>query len=140
MYHKTLSAIVVRIARIQLESITNLTENSGPPNVTETHRAAAPTRPKLFQLEINSFQRGISKWIEFCKQFESTVQNNVNLSETDKLHYRRYLGGEAASAIANLQTTEACYVDAIGLLKRRFGDIIRIEQDYLFKLPLTKMS
>lgn len=70
-----------------------------------------------------------------AKEFGSTIHNNHSLATTDKFHYmRRYLRGKAATTIASLQTTEACNDDGSELLKGRFGDIFRIEENNLFKL------
>lgn len=78
--------------------------------MTATEGTAAPTEPKLHHVDINSFRGEITKWIEFWQYFESTIHNNTNLSATDHFHYLlRYLGGVAASAIANSVTTETSH-------------------------------
>ncbi|XP_042147383.1 uncharacterized protein LOC121836532 [Ixodes scapularis] len=100
--------------------------------------------PRLPKLDITIFKGDISHWRTFWEQFDRTIHSNRALSTTDKFQYlRRYLAGDAASAIAGLPTTERCYADAIELLKQRFGDPKRIEQAHpsaLRNLPQIRSS
>ena len=71
----------------------------------------------------------------FWEQFKTSINENSNLTVSDKFHYlRSLLTGSAAAAIAGLQTTEAFYDDAIATLKRRFGNTGLIVQDHICKL------
>ncbi|XP_064459297.1 uncharacterized protein LOC135369713 [Ornithodoros turicata] len=55
--------------------------------------------------------------------------------EIEKFQYlRSLLVGRASAAIEGLQATEACYDDALELLKKRFGDRQQIEHEYLSRL------
>ncbi|XP_037529331.1 uncharacterized protein LOC119406672 [Rhipicephalus sanguineus] len=81
------------------------------------------TGAKLPKLTIAPFSGDVCKWTEFWEQFLQIVHNNVTLTTTEKFHYlRQFLKGDAASAVAGLPTTEACYKDAVDLLQKRFGD------------------
>ncbi|XP_037564630.1 centrosomal protein of 135 kDa-like [Dermacentor silvarum] len=90
---------------------------------------------KLPKLEINAFDGDLCKWNAFWEQFDQIINQNGTLTATDKFNYLRlFLKGDAATAIAGLPTTEACYVDALDMLKRRFGDKKRLEQEYFSRL------
>ncbi|XP_037528988.1 uncharacterized protein LOC119406321 [Rhipicephalus sanguineus] len=93
------------------------------------------TGAKLPKLTIAPFSGDVCKWTEFWEQFLQIVHNNVTLTTTEKFHYlRQFLKGDAASAVAGLPTTEACYKDAVDLLQKRFGDKTRQEQEYFARL------
>lgn len=63
------------------------------------------------------------------------IHRNGSLTATDKFNNLRFfLWGDAASAIVGLPTTEACYKDAIDILKKRFGDRTRLKQEYFSRL------
>ncbi|XP_037508939.1 uncharacterized protein LOC119385602 [Rhipicephalus sanguineus] len=90
---------------------------------------------KLPKLTINPFAGDLCKWSEFWEQFDQVINQNGNLSTSDKFNYLRlFLKEDAAAAIAGLPTTEACYEDALDILKRRFGDKKRLEQEYFSRL------
>ncbi|KAH7954175.1 hypothetical protein HPB49_016117 [Dermacentor silvarum] len=90
---------------------------------------------RLPNLDMPTFKGDIHKWAAFWEQFEQTVLLNNAISTTTKFFYlRHYLAGEAAATIAVLPTSEACYADAVELLKERFGDRKRIVEHHLTAL------
>ncbi|KAM7281479.1 uncharacterized protein ISCGN_006453 [Ixodes scapularis] len=118
-------------------------ENSRRPMVQATATTTPNTHDTVFRmigsrlpkLDITTFRGDVTQWQTFWEQYEGTIHSNRTSSTMDKFHYlRRYLTGETAAAIAGLPTTEACYADAIQLLKQGFGDQKRIEQVHLAAL------
>ncbi|KAK8759233.1 hypothetical protein V5799_003136 [Amblyomma americanum] len=78
-----------------------------------------------------SFYGVFSRWSELWEQFDHMIIRNGDLTLAQKFHYQKlFLKGAAASTIASLPTTEACYVDAVSVLKKRFVDKTRLEQEY----------
>ncbi|XP_037515038.1 uncharacterized protein LOC119391430 [Rhipicephalus sanguineus] len=101
-------------------------------SVASTARASGTKLPKL---TIAPFAGDLCRWNDFWEQFDQMIHRNGSLTATDKFNYLRFfLRGDAASAIVGLPTTEACYKDAIDILKRRFGDKTRLEQEYFSRL------
>uniref|UniRef100_A0A224Z9V1 Tick transposon n=1 Tax=Rhipicephalus zambeziensis TaxID=60191 RepID=A0A224Z9V1_9ACAR len=103
-----------------------------------THAIATPserTGAKLPKLTIAPFSGDVCKWIEFWEQFVQIVHNNATLTTTEMFHYlRQFLKGDAASVVAGLPTTEACYKDAVDMLQKRFGEKTCQEQEYFARL------
>ncbi|XP_049274155.1 uncharacterized protein LOC125759434 [Rhipicephalus sanguineus] len=96
---------------------------------------AGASGTKLPKLTIAPFAGDLCRWNDFWEQFDQMIHRNGSLTATDKFNYLRFfLRGDAASAIVGLPTTEACYKDAIDILKRRFGDKTRLEQEYFSRL------
>ncbi|XP_040065111.1 uncharacterized protein LOC120838993 [Ixodes scapularis] len=124
--------------RYKIEHLEITRRNPVPPAMAPLQGAESITPvsgPRLPKMDITIFKGDISHWRTFCEQFDGTIHSCRALSTTDKFHYlRRYLAGDAASAIAGLPTTERCYADANELLKKRFGDPKRIEQEHLSAL------
>lgn len=91
--------------------------------------------PCLPRLDITIFEGALNEWLPFWEQYEATIHVNQSLTPIQKFHYQwKYLSGYAASAVAGLPTTEACYQDAIDLRKQRFEDRWRIEEQHLHAL------
>lgn len=89
----------------------------------------------LPRLELPVVKGGLSLRLLFWEQYYTTIHTNAALSTVEKHSYlRRYLAGEADSAVEGLPTTEACYNDAVKMVKRRFCDKRRIEQQHLTAL------
>ncbi|KAH7973912.1 hypothetical protein HPB49_006926 [Dermacentor silvarum] len=127
---RMLAEIRCKIAALECADSTAETasQNSSP---TVPH-ANPRIGPRLPNLDMRTFKGDIHKWAAFWEQFEQTVHLNKAISTTTKfLYLRHYLAGEAAAAIAGLPTSEACYADAVELLKERFDDRKRIVQHHL---------
>ncbi|XP_064475618.1 uncharacterized protein LOC135389507 [Ornithodoros turicata] len=101
----------------------------------EASRENRRSGAKLPKLEIPKYNGDLCSWQPFWEQFRDAIHTNRSLPQSEKFHYLRALStGPAAAAIAGLQVTEACYEDALSLLKNRFGDKGRIEKEYLSRL------
>lgn len=125
--------------RYKIEHLEITRRNPVPPTTALLQGASESitpvSGPRLPKMDITIFKSDISHWRTFWEQFDGTIHSCRALSTTDKFHFlRRYLAGDAAWAIAGLPTTERCYADAIELLKQRFGDPKRTEQDHLSAL------
>ncbi|XP_064465287.1 uncharacterized protein LOC135376728 [Ornithodoros turicata] len=137
-----LSALQAHYDRMCSQSNAGRTlEDGDSQNATSRRSELRLKGPKLPVLKMEPFDGDLSKWCTFWEQFEAMIHNNVNLTPSEKFHYLRHLTGSAASAIAGLPTTAACYEDALQLLKTRFGHLSQIRQTHLQKmrrLPFVK--
>ena len=63
------------------------------------------------------------KWKEFWDTFESTIDQNTELSDTEKMHYfNSKLSGEAKNAVAGIMLSDENYSIVTTVLKERFED------------------
>ena len=94
---------------------------------------------RLPKLELQNFNGEIVEWESFWDNFESLIHSNEGLKDVDKFSYLKAAVKEpAASAIRGLALTGPNYLEAITLLKERFGDSQRIisgHMDTLVNLP-----
>lgn len=110
----------------------------------ETVRETGPrSGVRLPKLELPKFNGELCQWQPFWERFQDSI-HNTTLSRVDKFHYlKSSLTGAAAAAITGLQVSEACYNDALAILKSRFGDKKRIEKEHLGllrRLPVIKSA
>ena len=78
---------------------------------------------KLPKITISSYDGSLLKWNEFWSQFETTVHQNVDLTEIQKFTYlKSYLTAEAESAIRGLTLVKENYHTAIANITTRFGN------------------
>ena len=85
-------------------------------------RSHVSAKPKLPKINLKRFNGDIIKFYAFWESFESTIQNNEELSAVDKFNYlHSLLDGAAASSIQGLPLTEDNYENAVEILKDRFG-------------------
>ena len=78
---------------------------------------------RLPELTLNPFDGSYTKWPTFWDTYESAIHINSDLTEIDKFTYlRSLLQGSAKEAIAGLSLTAANYIEAVDILKKRFGD------------------
>ena len=112
--------------------------------------AAPPTRDpdnrvKLPKLTIQPFDGDVTKWTPFWDCYDSAIHQNSSLTGSDKFNYlRSLLKGTAKEAVSGLMLTAANYEEAIGILKKRFGNrqqIISRHMDLLMNVePITSHS
>ena len=82
--------------------------------------------PKLPKLVLQKFNGDITKFRTFWDRFDSSVNENPNISPVDKFNYLQglylqgLLEGPAARVIQGLPLTEANYNVALKLLEERF--------------------
>ncbi|XP_070378077.1 uncharacterized protein [Dermacentor albipictus] len=102
---------------------------------TSTVSTAGVSGATLPKLTTAPFAGDLCRWNDFWEQIDQMIHRNGSLTATDRFNCLRFfLRGDAASAIVGLPTTEACYKDAIDILKKRFGDRTRLEQEYFSRL------
>ena len=107
--------------------------------VTHTRVIEASTsKVKLPQLEPKKFNGDLTKWEAFWSTFNSAIHLNTTLSAVDKFTYlSSLLEGPAMHTIAGLKLSEANYIEAIDILKKRFGNkrlIINRHMDTLLEI------
>ena len=81
------------------------------------------TKVKLPKLSLKGFNGDITQWPTFWDTFQSSIDSNPGLSNIDKFNYlKSLLEGPASEAISGLKLTAPNYVEAIQILKKRFGN------------------
>lgn len=69
---------------------------------------------------LKTFKDDLAYWSTFWNSFESSIHNNPNLTDVDKLNYLvASLDPPASDSISGLKITSVNYV---GLLKKRYGN------------------
>ena len=77
---------------------------------------------KLPKLSLPIFTGNILEWQTFWDSFESSVHHNDSLSDIQRFSYlRSLLQGDAARVIEGFPLTHTNYIQAVELLKERFG-------------------
>ena len=126
---------------------------SGRTEYSEVHESASAvhrsfswsgTRVKLPKLTLKTFSGDLGEWMPFWDSFSSAVDENAQLAPVDKFNYLRgLLTGKAADAIAGLSLTATNYDEALGILRKRYGDPQRIigkHMDALLNLDAVEKS
>ena len=101
--------------------------------------------PKMPIVKIPFFSGDILTWPTFWDSFKAHVHNNPHYSKVTKMTYLLdHMKGEAQGALRNFQITDACYDEAINLLKERFGREQEVKFAHMLELlniqPATKES
>ncbi|XP_045157294.2 uncharacterized protein LOC123523709 [Mercenaria mercenaria] len=87
---------------------------------------------KLPKLTLPIFTGNILEWQTFWDSFESSIHNNESLSDVQKFSYlRSLLSDDAARVIEGFQLTHSNYMQAIELLRERFGQEHKIVNAYM---------
>ena len=90
---------------------------------------------KLPQLEMKKFSGKIHEFQEFWDSFSSAIHENDEMAGVDKLKYLKgFLEEPARSVIGGLPMTDANYVIAVDLLKKRFAKPSVIQHDHINQL------
>ncbi|CAB3989185.1 Hypothetical predicted protein [Paramuricea clavata] len=94
---------------------------------------------RLPKLNLKHFKGDPIKFQAFWDSFETTIHNNEDVSDVNKMSYLvSLLEGPAYSAVAGLSLTSANYKTEVDTLKERFGCeevVISAHMDALLKLP-----
>lgn len=103
------------------------TPRDPPRGVDPVHAAgggtAAGSKARLPKITLPHFKGNPIYWTTFWDSYESAVHLNHALSYVDKFNYlRSLLEGSAYEAIAGLTLSSANYLEAIEILKKRFGN------------------
>ena len=78
---------------------------------------------KLPKLVIKEFDGSVLNWQTFWDQFESTIHSKTNISNVDKFSYlTSFLCKSAYDTISGLAPTNQNYLEAVQLLKNRYGN------------------
>lgn len=109
------------------EAVVAATPSTPPP---------APTpKVRLPKLTIKPFSGNVPAWTTFWDSYKSTIHENAELSDIEKINYlRSLLTHGAAEAIAGLTLTAANYKDAIQILCKRYGNKQQIVNKHMEQL------
>ena len=104
-------------------SLNNRPSSSADSETGHFSVATNPSKIKLPELKISIFDRGVLNWQTFWQQFESAIHLNDTPDNTYKFNYLlQYLCENAKSTCKSLFLTSANYIEAIDLLKQRYGN------------------
>ena len=114
-------------------------EKDGPTvNPQDSATSNGGAKAKLPKLVIKKFYGEAYLWQEFWDSFKSSIDDNKNLSTTDKFNcLRNLLESNAYSTIAGLSLTSANYSTALDLLHKRYGQkqtIVNSHIDSILKI------
>lgn len=101
--------------------------------------SSSGAKAKLPKLQLPHFKGEVTRWSSFWDSFESSVHNNIEISEIDKFNYlKSLLEGEALRAVQGLPLTSANYESAVTILKDRYGRpqlVITAHMEEILKIP-----
>ena len=100
-------------------------QRTGPTEARHPTTATTPNadRVELPKINLPHFRGNLMRWTAFWDSFDSAIHSNDQLSEIEKFNYLRLLlEGAAYDAIAGLALSAANYVEAVEILKKRFGN------------------
>ncbi|KOC71287.1 hypothetical protein WH47_02371 [Habropoda laboriosa] len=94
---------------------------------------------KLPKIDLPRFNGRLEQWLAFKAQFSSLIDNQVTLTNTQKLHYlKAALSGEAAETIDSLDIIKENYVHAWDLLNQNYASkrfIVWCHGELLLEVP-----
>ena len=110
-------------------------ERSGSREGTSEHSVCHVKLPKL---SIKKFGGDLTKWTTFWDAFDAAIHSNPLLTNIERFNYlNNLLESTAADAVAGLSLTDANYIEAVAILKKRFGNvqlIVNRHMDALLRL------
>lgn len=100
---------------------------------------------KLPKIELPHFSGEYKHWTDFINGFNTYIDADDNLKPLEKFNYLRKClkGGNAESMLASLELTDANYVEALTLLKKRYDNERLIYQAHIreiSEIPATGKS
>ena len=134
----------VNLSTTQVNSSTTQVSSSPIPTVsTASSQVVTPTFSnhvsRLPKLQLPTFSGNPLEWLTFWDSFNVAVNSNPNLEGIQKFNYlRAQLTGDAARVIAGFPLSNTNYIQAVDLLKTRFGEpqnIISTHMQALLNLP-----
>ena len=127
----------VLLSRIKSKTLsTPPAERQTPPVQNQTPRNHVV---KLPFLHVQKFGGDPTDWTSFWDVFASAIDKNDELDPVQKFNYlKSYLFGDAARAIEGFKPTNETYVEAVRLLKERFGDKQVIISGHMSKFKAIK--
>jgi len=94
---------------------------------------------KLPRINLPTFAGSFDEWIPFRNMFQSMIDQNAALPDTQKMQYLiSSLKGEARDVIGSLEVSNENYAEIWGMLRERYDDSTLIIQKHiraLFKMP-----
>ena len=94
---------------------------------------------KLPTMQLANFDGNYLEWTSFRDIFESSVHNNTNLSDSQKLHYlKTALKGNAARLLSSITVTDANYAIARDILNDRFQNkraLVKAHIEAMMSIP-----
>ncbi|KAI5726130.1 hypothetical protein M8J77_024237 [Diaphorina citri] len=143
LYYKVKACAMINNLKTSQEKLAEMasTSTAATPSVS-TPPVASPRLPKL---EIPVFHGDLHEWPNFFGLFDSTIDKNKSLSNTEKFQYlKTFLGGPALSLIESLPLSGANYTIAYKTVVERYQNKRNLGAFYLNKLfsfrPLSSDS
>lgn len=131
----TSAPVVTTSAGVTVTTPTGTTPVVSTPIITTTGRI------KLPEITIKKFNGELTKWSTFWDTFEATIHNNPALAPVQKFTYlQSLLESSAAETVSGLALTAANYEEAIGTLKKRYGNkqlIVSKHMEVLMNLEIV---
>ena len=126
------------------EKINRDTESNNPETTSSTHvhgttSSASRTNTRLPELNLPSFSGNYKQWTSFIDLFNSSVDSNSQLSNSEKSEYlKASLTKDAANLLSSLTITDSKYHTSLEVLKERYDNprmIARAHVQSIFNLP-----
>ena len=118
-YIMSIDEVIFSISDVLDNFAMNDEERKSLPDLEDERRGSA----KLPKLLLKKFSGDILRFQEFWECFDSAVHTNSSIDKVMKYNYlRSLLEGDAAATIAGLSLTSENYVEAISLLRSRYGN------------------
>ena len=99
---------------------------------------------RLPKLTLPTFNGDVQAWQTFWDLFESTVHQNINLTDVQRFSYlKSQLEGEAACTKDGFALTHTNYAQVVDLLRERYGQkhkIIHTTMQALLQLPISSSN
>ena len=87
---------------------------------------------KLPSIDIPKFSGQLTEWPTFLDSLEAAIDTCSDLDDVQKFTYfRSYLQGPALQAINGLTLTNSNYIEALKILKDRFGNVQQIVSSHM---------
>ncbi|KAJ8966009.1 hypothetical protein NQ317_012304 [Molorchus minor] len=107
------------------------------PKVSHVTTPVVKSNVKLPEISLRSFEGAARDWPPYFDLFKSLIDNNVKLSNTEKMHYLvSTLGKEPLALIKQLPIEENNYETALDLLKKRYQNNRLLATNYLNEILL----
>ena len=137
--------------KLFLERSTIAAEKAAQPTASADTVSIASITPStqrrqvnLPKLQLPTFNGDCLKWTTFIDTFKAAVDDDPTLEDIQKFQYlSAQLVGEAARTVEGLQLTNANYIEAMQLLKNRYGQthkIISSHMKALWSLPIPSTN
>ena len=98
-------------------------KREGETAIVSPQAAVETQEMKLPKFDVPFFGGDPKEYRAFWEAFEVAVGNKEKLSKVSKFTYlKKYVVGDAATAIRGLELTEANYDEAVDILRKRFGN------------------